>query len=62
MQNVVRAAAASARAQASMEPVKLIAADGSEIIIDRRAALVSGTIKSMLAGPGVAQQPQRAQI
>jgi transcription elongation factor B subunit 1 len=52
MQGVVRQAAASRRAQASMDPVKLIASDGSEIIIDRRAAMVSGTIKSMLAGPG----------
>ena len=56
MQNVVRAAAASARAQSSMDPVKLIASDGTEIIIDRRAALVSGTIKSMLAGPGASRR------
>ena len=35
-----------------MEPVTLIASDGSVIILDRRAAMVSGTIKSMLAGPG----------
>eukprot|EP00965_Chrysotila_dentata_P184290 6084469-Pleurochrysis_carterae.AAC.2 len=35
-----------------MDPVKLIASDGSEIILDRRAAMVSGTIKSMLSGPG----------
>ena len=54
--NVVRAAAASARAQSSMDPVKLIASDGTEIIIDRRAALVSGTIKSMLAGPGASRR------
>ena len=52
MQSTVRAAVATQRAQNSMEPVKLIASDGSEIIIDKRAALVSGTIKSMLAGPG----------
>ena len=30
----------------------LVAADGSVFIVDRKAALVSGTIKSMLAGPG----------
>jgi hypothetical protein len=53
MQNTIKAAVASAKAATSMDPVKLIAQDGSEIIIDRRAALVSGTIKSMLAGPGV---------
>ena len=52
MQATVKAALASVKAQSSMDPVKLIASDGSEIIIDRRAALVSGTIKSMLAGPG----------
>ncbi len=32
--------------------VKLISADGHEFIIDRKAAMVSGTIKSMLAAPG----------
>ena len=52
MQAQVKAAIASAKAATSMDPIKLIASDGSEIIIDRRAALVSGTIKSMLAGPG----------
>ena len=52
MQSLVRAANATARAQGSMEPVTLVANDGTEIIIDRRAAMVSGTIKSMLAGPG----------
>ena len=52
MQSTVRAALASARAQSSMEPVQLIASDGSVIIIDRKAALISGTIKAMLAGPG----------
>ena len=57
MQHTVKAALASARAQSSMDPVKLIASDGSEIIIDRRAALVSGTIKSMLAGPGARAHP-----
>ena len=61
MQSVVRAAAATQRAQNSMEPVKLIASDGSEIIIDRKAAMVSGTIKAMLAGPGVCRAaPQSA--
>ena len=59
MQSTVKAALASARAQSSMDPVKLIASDGSEIIIDRRAALISGTIKSMLAGPGVQQPGER---
>lgn len=52
MQNAAKAAVASSRVRATMDPVKLIASDGSEIIVDRRAAMVSGTIKSMLAGPG----------
>jgi len=34
------------------QTVKLISADGHEFIIDRKAAMVSGTIKSMLSGPG----------
>ena len=52
LKSTVAQAQASARAQNSMDPVKLIASDGSEIILDRRAAMVSGTIKSMLSGPG----------
>ena len=52
MQKTVKQAVATSRAQVTIDPVKLIAADGSEIIIDRRAAMVSGTIKAMLAGPG----------
>lgn len=59
LQAQVKAAVASAKAATSMDPIKLIASDGSEIIIDRRAALVSGTIKSMLAGPGARNQPSR---
>lgn len=34
------------------ETVKLISAEGHEFVIDKKAALVSGTIKSMLSGPG----------
>ncbi|KAL1514708.1 hypothetical protein AB1Y20_003795 [Prymnesium parvum] len=48
-QTVVQAQA-SARARNSMDPIKLIASDDSEIILDRRAAMVSGTIKNMLSG------------
>jgi len=62
MQQVVRQANATARAQGSMDPVKLVASDGSEIIIDRKAAMVSGTIKSMLAGPGDYQESQQSEI
>lgn len=32
--------------------VKLISAEGHEFIVDKKAAIVSGTIKSMLSGPG----------
>ena len=35
-----------------LDTVKLISADGHEFIVDRKAAMVSGTIKSMLSGPG----------
>ena len=35
------------------ETVKLISAEGHEFIIDKNAAMVSGTIKSMLSGPGM---------
>jgi len=34
------------------DTVKLISAEGHEFFVDRKAALVSGTIKSMLSGPG----------
>ena len=60
MQSTVKAALATARAQGAMEPVKLIASDGSEIIIDKKAAMVSGTIKAMLAGPGAL--PKRYEV
>ena len=33
------------------ETIKLISAEGHEFIIDRNAAMVSGTIKSMLSSP-----------
>ena len=52
MKGTVHQAIASARDRNVMDTVKLIAADGSEIILDRRAAMVSGTIKTMLQGPG----------
>lgn len=51
-ETVRMAQAAAAAAATPMDPVKLIASDGTEIILDRRAAMVSGTIKSMLSGPG----------
>ena len=35
-----------------LKKMQLISSDGFEFIIDRRCALISGTIKSMLTGPG----------
>ena len=45
-----------------MDPVKLIASDGSAIILDRRAAMLSGTIRSMLSGPGNFTERQQGEI
>jgi hypothetical protein len=39
--------------EGSTETVKFISADGHEFVVDRKCALVSGTIKSMLSGPGM---------
>lgn len=38
--------------EGGLDNVKLISADGHEFVVDRKCALVSGTIKSMLSGPG----------
>eukprot|EP00127_Corallochytrium_limacisporum_P003578 Clim_evm61s150 gene=Clim_evmTU61s150 len=35
-----------------VEYVKLISSDGHEFVVKRECAMVSGTIKSMLSGPG----------
>jgi hypothetical protein len=35
---------------AKPDTIKLISAEGHEFIVDRNAAMVSGTIKSMLQG------------
>ncbi|XJO77474.1 hypothetical protein BDV3_002049 [Batrachochytrium dendrobatidis] len=34
------------------ETVKLVSADGFEFVLDRKYAMASGTIKSMLSSPG----------
>jgi transcription elongation factor B subunit 1 len=62
MQSTVKAAIASARAQSSMDPVKIIAADGSEYILDRKVAMVSGAIKAMLSGPGEFVEGQQGEV
>ena len=60
MKGLVGAAQANVRAEEeSMDPVKLIASDGTEVILDRRAAMVSGTIKAMLSGPGASAAAAR---
>ena len=33
--------------------VKLVSGDGMEFLVEREAAMVSGTIKNMLSSPGV---------
>jgi hypothetical protein len=38
--------------EAPPEMIKLVSAEGYEFGVDKRAAMVSGTIKSMLTGPG----------
>lgn len=35
-----------------LETIKLISAEGHEFIVDKKAAMVSGTIKSLLNSPG----------
>ena len=44
------------------ETVKLISADGHEFIIDRKAAMISGTIKSMLSGPATFAEKSLGEI
>eukprot|EP00310_Coccolithus_braarudii_P014909 CAMPEP_0183351192 /NCGR_PEP_ID=MMETSP0164_2-20130417/23416_1 /TAXON_ID=221442 /ORGANISM="Coccolithus pelagicus ssp braarudi, Strain PLY182g" /LENGTH=122 /DNA_ID=CAMNT_0025523309 /DNA_START=133 /DNA_END=501 /DNA_ORIENTATION=- len=56
------AAANASNSDLSMDPVKLIASDGSVIVLDRRAAMVSGTIKAMLSGPGNFSEQQQGEI
>jgi transcription elongation factor B subunit 1 len=38
---------------ASSEYVTLVSAEGFEFVVERRCALMSGTIKAMLTGPGL---------
>ena len=42
----------SASCKMSIDTVKMISAEGHEFIVDRKCATISGTIKSMLTGPG----------
>ncbi len=44
--------------ETTVDTVKLISADGHEFVVDRKCALVSGTIKSMLSGPGMRKTNQ----
>eukprot|EP01119_Soliformovum_irregulare_P015956 TRINITY_DN456_c0_g1_i1.p1 TRINITY_DN456_c0_g1~~TRINITY_DN456_c0_g1_i1.p1 ORF type:complete len:112 (-),score=20.89 TRINITY_DN456_c0_g1_i1:115-426(-) len=44
------------------DTVKLISLEGHEFIIDRKCALVSGTIKSMLSGPGTFTEMEAGEI
>mmetsp|Transcript_15248 Transcript_15248/g.39646 ORF Transcript_15248/g.39646 Transcript_15248/m.39646 type:complete len:102 (+) Transcript_15248:59-364(+) len=47
---------------ADTEYVKLISAEGHEFIIDRNAAVVSNTIKSMLQGAGTYTETSQGEI
>ncbi|KAL7752661.1 elongin C [Sorochytrium milnesiophthora] len=42
----------SAAATAASDTVRLLSSDGFEFVIDRKCAMASGTIKSMLSSPG----------
>uniref|UniRef100_T1J396 Elongin-C n=1 Tax=Strigamia maritima TaxID=126957 RepID=T1J396_STRMM len=42
--------------------VKLISSDGQEFVIKREHALVSGTIKAMLSGPGQYAEDETNQV
>ena len=44
--------AATAGVISPVETVKLVSSDGFEFVIDRRAAMISGTIRNMLSSPG----------
>ena len=46
--------AAAADASATPEYVKLVSGDGQEFFVERECALLSGTIRAMLEGPGSA--------
>ncbi|KAL3518131.1 hypothetical protein ACH5RR_020720 [Cinchona calisaya] len=42
--------------------VKLISAEGFEFVIDKKAAMVSQTIRNMLTSPGVTEDDVVAQV
>ena len=42
--------------------IKLVSSDGQEFFIDRDCAMVSGTIRSMLDGPGNSLEQQQGEM
>ncbi|KAJ1704514.1 hypothetical protein LUZ63_004293 [Rhynchospora breviuscula] len=44
------------------ETVKLISSDGFEFVVDRRAAMVSNTLRNMLTSPGSFAETQRGEV
>ncbi|XP_078153814.1 BTB/POZ domain-containing protein [Carex rostrata] len=44
------------------ETVKLISADGFEFVIDKRAAMVSNTLRNMLTSPGSFAETQHGEV
>jgi hypothetical protein len=45
-----------------LETIKLISAEGHEFIVDKKAAMVSGTIKSLLNSPGTFTEQELGEI
>jgi len=48
--------------EGKQETVKLISSDGFEFIIDKRCAMLSGTIRSMLSGPGQFTEAMQGEV
>ncbi|KAK4745609.1 hypothetical protein SAY87_011921 [Trapa incisa] len=44
------------------DTVKLISAEGFEFVIDKRAAMVSQTIRNMLTSPGIFAETQLGEV
>mmetsp|Transcript_19466 Transcript_19466/g.49875 ORF Transcript_19466/g.49875 Transcript_19466/m.49875 type:complete len:107 (+) Transcript_19466:96-416(+) len=51
-----------AEGQEHPEYVKLISCDGKEFFCERKAAMISGTIKNMLTGPGQFTEKQMGEV
>jgi len=45
-----------------LDTIKLISSDGHQFVVDRKCAMISGTIKSMLSGPGTFTENELGEI